>query len=280
MLIDSHCHILPPDFINRQSELRVSDATFSNLFPRTGYKFALVEELLESMSQNGIDKSIVMGMGWVNIDIAKECNRYIADIVSQYPDKLIGYCSVNPRWENKAVSEIEECYNLGLKGIGELHPDTQDFDITNIDLLRPIMDKASKLAMPVVVHCSEPVGHQYPGKGITTPDKAWSFITKFPDNIIICAHLGGGLPLYGFMPEVVKSFKNVYFDTAAVPYLYENNIFPVIKDIIGNEKILFGSDYPLLEPSKVIAHIESSQISIEDLTKILGTNISDILNIA
>ena len=279
MLIDSHCHIFPPDFINRQSELRAADSTFSNLFPQSGYKFAQIEDLLASMSQNGIDKSIVMGMGWVNIDLARECNRYIADIVSKYPDKLIGYCSVNPLWGNEAISEIQECYSLGLRGIGELHPDTQEFDIASFDSIGPIMDEAHKLAMPIVVHCSEPVGHLYPGKGVTTPDKILSFINNFTDNVIICAHLGGGLPLYGFMPEVLKSLKNVYFDTAATPYLYESNIFPVIKNIIGSGKIIFGSDYPLLDPSKAISHIESSEINVDDLNKILGTNISDILGI-
>jgi len=232
------------------------------------------------MAQNGIDKSIIMGMGWVNIDIARECNRYIADIVSQYPDKLIGYCSVNPIWGNEAISEVQECYSLGLRGIGELHPDTQDFDITGLDIIEPLMAEARKLAMPIVVHCSEPVGHLYPGKGFTTPDKIFRFITNFSDNIIICAHLGGGLPLYGFMPEVLKSMKNVYFDTSATPYLYKSDIFPVIRDIIGVQKILFGSDYPLLEPSKVISHIASSEIGTQDLNKILGTNISDILGIA
>ena len=142
------------------------------------------------------------------------------------------------------------------------------------------MAEARKLAMPIVVHCSEPVGHLYPGKGFTTPDKIFRFITNFSDNIIICAHLGGGLPLYGFMPEVLKSLKNVYFDTSATPYLYNRDIFPVIRDIIGCQKILFGSDYPLLEPSKVISHIASSEIGTQDLNKILGTNISDILGIA
>ena len=280
MLIDSHCHIFPPDFITRQSELRAIDSTFSNLFPQNGYSFALVEELLESMAQNGIDKSIIMGMGWVNIDIARECNRYIAEIVSQYSGKLIGYCSVNPIWGNEAISEVQECYSLGLRGIGALHPDTQDFDITGLDIIEPLMAEARKLAMPIVVHCSEPVGHLYPGKGFTTPDKIFRFITNFSDNIIICAHLGGGLPLYGFMPEVLKSLKNVYFDTSATPYLYKSDIFPVIRDIIGVQKILFGSDYPLLEPSKVISHIASSEIGTQDLNKILGTNISDILGIA
>ena len=82
------------------------------------------------------------------------------------------------------------------------------------------------------------------------------------------------------MPEVLKSLKNVYFDTSATPYLYKSDIFPVIRDIIGIQKILFGSDYPLLEPSKVISHIASSEIGTQDLNKILGTNISDILGIA
>ena len=96
----------------------------------------------------------------------------------------------------------------------------------------------------MVVHVSEPAGHQYPGKGHTTPDRAYRFIENFPGNVIVCAHWGGGLPFYGLMPEVGKAFQNVYFDTAASPFLYRPEIFSAVVGLVGSEQILFGTDYP------------------------------------
>ena len=69
-----------------------------------------------------------------------------------------------------------------MKGIGELHPDSQGFDITSRDELAPLMDLARPLGLPVLIHTSEPVGHQYPGKGETTPDRVYRLIRNFPQK--------------------------------------------------------------------------------------------------
>ena len=53
------------------------------------------------------------------------------------------------------------------------------------------------------------------------------------------------------MPEVNKILTNVFFDTAATPFLYKKEIFNVMEQIIGAEKILFASDYPLLRAARV-----------------------------
>ncbi len=149
------------------------------------------EALIQSMDRQGVAMAVVMGVGWTGLAVAREANDYIIQSVGRYPDRLIGFCSINPVWGDQAVSEVERCANAGLRGIGELHPDTQGFDITSPTTMSPLMDLAGRLEMPVLVHSSEPAGHQYPGKGSTTPDKLYGFIENFPNNTIICAHWGG-----------------------------------------------------------------------------------------
>jgi len=96
---------------------------------------------------------------------------------------------------------------------------------------------------------------------------------------LVCAHWGGGLPFYALMPEVGKSLSNVYFDTAATPFLYKPQIFKQVADIVGIDKILFGSDYPLLSPKRIIDQLESVGLSPEDRAKILGGNAQKLLSI-
>ncbi len=81
------------------------------------------------------------------------------------------------------------------------------------------------------------------------------------------------------MPEVAEAFKNVYFDTAATPFLYKPQIFEHVADIVGSDKILFGSDYPLLSPKRVIGQLESVELSLEDRAKILGGNAQKLLSL-
>jgi hypothetical protein len=65
---------------------------------------------------------------------------------------------------------------------------------------------------------------------------------------------------------------NVYYDTAASPFLYSKKIYGVVKKIVGAEKIIFGSDFPLVQPRRYFQELEESGLSTEDREKILGLN--------
>jgi len=121
------------------------------------------------------------------------------------------------------------------------------------------------------------VGHEYSGKGSITPDILYSFITAFPKLKIVCAHWGGGLPFYAMMPEVARALANVFFDTAATVFLYKPEIFEQMIRIIGSDKILFGTDYPLMHQNRVISQIQSSELAEENKARILGANAQKLL---
>ena len=280
MIIDFHCHILPPSFPRRHVELTKLDATYAALFPQAGGKAATAESLLEAMDDAGVAVSVVMGFGWESEEVARETNDYLIQAVNQYPGRLVGFCSVNPVWgKDRVRAEIERCAAAGLKGIGELHPDCQGFDITDCAEMAPMMEMAQDLDLPVLIHTSEPVGHQYPGKGKTTPDRVYGLIRNFPDNTIVCAHWGGGLPFYGLMPEVPAELANVYFDTAVSPFLYKQDIFDVVSRIIGSDKILFATDFPLIRHRRLIRQVEQSCLNSEDKVDILGGNAAKLLGL-
>ena len=272
MVVDSHCHILPPSFRARRDELLARDATFAALFSGDNPRMATSDSLIEAMDQAGIAWSVTMGMGWTDQSLAAEANDYIIGSVERFPSRLAGLCSVSPAWGDAAVAEIERCAAAGLRGIGELHPDTQGFDITDRSLMAPLMEAAQRLDLPVVVHCSEPVGHQYPGKGRTTPEKIYRFIENFPENTLVCAHWGGGLPFYALMPEVPEIIKNVYFDTAASPFLYRPEIFTTVAGLVGADRVLFGSDYPLISQERALREARQAGLEPEDEEAVLGGN--------
>lgn len=280
LVIDSHCHIFPEAFSKNRLELSSRDATFAELFSGEGIgtaargqaSMATSETLIRAMDSDGVAVAVVMGLGWTDLDLAREANDYIMQAVENQPGRLVGFGSANPAWGQQALAEVERCWQAGLKGAGELHPDTQGFDLDDKKTMAPLMDLTGRLGMPVLVHTSEPVGHQYPGKGRTTPGKVYRFIENFPDNVIICAHWGGGLPFYALMPEVPAALKNVYFDTAASPFLYRPQIFTTVAGLVGPEKILFATDFPLIKHRRAIAQVEEAIPAGNDRDAILGGN--------
>ena len=279
LVIDSHCHILPPSFRDRRAEIAKRDATFAALLSDPNARIASSDDLLAAMDRDGVDQAVVMGMGWTDHQVAVEANEYIIQTVGDNPGRLTGFCSVNPGWGEPAVTEAQRCFDAGLVGIGELHADTQGFDITDVAAMAPVMELARSDRLPVLVHASEPVGHEYPGKGGPTPDKLYRFIQNFPGNVIICAHWGGGLPFYSLMPEVKESLKNVYFDSAATPFLYRPEVFGAVSELAGAGKVLFASDFPLLEMSRPLEQARNAGLAADVEAALLRGNAAKLFGL-
>ena len=277
MLIDSHTHIFPQEYKKSHESILKIDNTYADLFQKDSPP-ADAESLVGSMKQHGISKSIVLGMGWTDYGLAQDINDYLIESSKTHQGKLIPFCSINPAWGNDALYELERCFNRGAKGIGELYPDTQDFDITSYAEMRSIMQFCEEKHLPVLIHCSEPIGHSYPGKGQTHPSKLIDFITNFPSNIIICAHFGGGLPFYSLMPEIRTSLANVYFDSAAAPYLYDPDVYKNVEQLLGSKHILFGSDYPVVSHRRSLDHLMKTGMDSDSFMDITHNNIMDILS--
>ena len=227
------------------------------------------EDLIRAMDEDGVDRSVAMGIGWTDHGLARQSNDYIIEATRNYPDRIVGFCSVNPAWGEIAVREVERCAEAGLLGIGELHPDSQKFDIGDVNTMRPLLEVADDYGLIITAHTSEPVGHLYQGKGRTTPGVIMRFIESardYPNVKIICAHWGGGLPFYALMPEVEDALRNVWFDTAASPFLYSPKIFPIVADLVGTDKILPASDFPLIRFQRIRSQIKESGMMVGDFS--------------
>jgi predicted TIM-barrel fold metal-dependent hydrolase len=277
VIIDFHTHIFPPWLRERRDEYVKSDPCFALLYSQAKARIATAEELLAAMDEAGIDSSVVLNIGWVSHELCVKTNDYILDSVSRYSRRLVGFCAIQPRAGDAAIAEIERCAGAGAKGIGELRSDVQAFDLTDKKTMKPVVDAALKHDLILLTHSSEPVGHEYFGKGRITPAILYSFITAFPKLKLVCAHWGGGLPFYALMPEVARILANVFFDTAATVFLYKPEIFQQVSSIISSDRILFGTDYPLMHQNRVIAQVQAAQLSAKDKAKILGGNARKLL---
>ena len=261
-IIDAHTHILPESFRRERASYALRDKTFAALIAPPKTRIATGDELVASMDGAGVDRSLALGYGWTDIKVAQESNNYLLDQAEAHPDRVIPFCSVNPVWGDVALHEIRRCAERGAKGIGELHPDSQGYRLSDSDMLRPMMSLALELGLIVLTHSSEPVGHAYPGKGTATPSELEALLMAFPENKIVFAHFGGGLPFYALMPEVKQALGNCYFDTAAAPFLYDTDIYGQLRGLIGSN-LIFGSDFPLVPQERALIHLtDGAEIAI------------------
>ena len=140
MIIDSLTHILPKAFENEKNKFLKKDRIFNCLFSNSTAKISSVSDLYKSMTQSEVDKSVIAGFGWTDISLAKLSNDYNLESANNSKGKLIPLCSINPIWGKSAIIELRRCYELGAKGVGELHLDTQGIFDNNLNCMDEIMD--------------------------------------------------------------------------------------------------------------------------------------------
>jgi predicted TIM-barrel fold metal-dependent hydrolase len=279
MIIDFHTHVFSPQIKKDRNKYIDSDPGFAILYSKKEAKLATTDELIDSMDKEGIDISVILNIGWTTHELCVETNDYILESVARYPKRLVGFCSVQPNSCDAAIAEIERCAQAGIKGVGEIRPDVQLYDLRDDEVMAPMVEVLKKHKLILLTHTSEPVGHDYPGKGVISPDVLYPFIVRFPDLTVVCAHWGGGLPFYALMPEVKQAMSKVFFDTAASPYLYSPQVYHQVIQLVGSDKVLFGSDYPLLAPGRLLKELNSLDLSEETRDMILAGNARRLLGI-
>lgn len=275
-MIDVHTHILPPEIIAAEGDFRKRDRHFDSLAGSSVNRYATACDLIEQMADTGVSISVTFGFAFADPGLCAEVNDYIAETVKQYPERLVGFMCVQPA-DPGLEREVSRCISNGLRGIGELFPDGQGFSLRGG--LSRVAGICREAGLPLLVHVNEQVGHAYPGKGSQGPEEAFGFAQANPDLRICFAHWGGGLFVYELMPEVRSVLANVFYDTAASPFLYEPAVYRAASVSGCIHKVLFGSDYPLLSPRRYFKQMDSLPLPEEDARMVLETNARRFLGI-
>jgi len=277
MIIDCHTHIFPEEIKKNRETYCQRDLGFSSIYHNLNSKIIGVEELIASMDESGVECSVICGFSWNDAELCSIHNQYLMESRARYPDRLIVFislCFSNPK---RSEEEFEQRMKDGAMGVGEIAFYNREMTLKDIDQMRPILIEMEKQEIPLLLHTNETIGHSYPGKGTTPLERFYELILSFPNLPIILGHWGGGLLFYELMPEVARKMRNVYYDTAASPFLYSKKIYSIACQLVGSEKIFFGSDFPLISPRRYFKELEESGLSKQDQDKILGLNFSRMI---
>ena len=209
-------------------------------------------------------------------------NDYIASVARQYPDRFIGFASVDPWKGALAIQELERSVKeLGLRGL-KLHPTTQAF-FPNDAHFYPLWKKCAELSIPVLFHTGQTgVGAGTPGGGgyklkYAHPLHIDDIAADFPELTIIMAH--PAVPWQEEQLAVVLHKANVYMDLSGWSPKYFRPVLTQYVTSLLQDKVLFGSDYPVLQPERWLRDFEGLEMKPEVRQKILLENARKLLNL-
>jgi len=184
----------------------------------------------------------------------------IAHYISQQPEKLIGFLSLDPTqpgWQQELKFGHQE---LGLRGI-KLMPMYAGFRPDD-ERLNQLWDYASRSRLPVLLHTGTTFISQAPLE-FTLPRLLDTVATRFPELRLILAHLGH--PFEGECVAVIRKHPNVYADVSALHYrpwqLY--NSLMLVQEYGVWHKLLFGTDYPFTTVNDSLAGLRSLNNQLE-----------------
>ncbi len=287
MIIDAHTHIFSPDVIANRARYAERDPFFGELYRGVAARMIGADELITAMDAAGIDKAVLAGWCWQQHDVCVEQNTWTMEVARRHPDRLLALAAIQPNAGADARRELERCIAGGMVGLGELNADGQRFNLGDANFIA-LARRAAELHAVMLLHTNEPVGHNYPGKGQLPITNIYDFIKSVPNLRLVLAHWGGGFPFYELMREVRKAAVNVYYDSAASPLLYSPQIFRTVIDVVGSDKVLFGSDFPLIlypkrqkEPdyAPFLAEIRDVGLPAETLSQVMGSNAQRVFGI-
>ena len=235
---------------------------------------ASLDTLINLLNESDIDKAILLPI------YPLVSNTFIAEACRKYPDKLIGFASVNPLSEKKSIEQLEEdVFQYKLKGL-KLHPRLQNFSLNDPHLI-PLLQKAADMDLPVIIDT-------FPnGAGLekSFPLQIDGIADTVPRTKIIMAHFGG-YRLWDAL-FVAKAHSNIYVDLSYTLLYFQGSSLE--KDLgfaikkLGSNRCVYGSDHPEMEIGTTfdasLEVLSRYQLSSKDMDNILGGTISSLISL-
>lgn len=243
MIVDVHTHVweCPCHIADRF----VEDIRYT---AGAGYKDIHVDLERHRQAMEPVDRAIVLGFRARHVGVLVP-NEYVAEYVARHPDRLIGFCSVDPQ-DFDAVDQLDHAVQtLGLRGL-KMGPIYQNVAPTD-SRFRRILKRAEELRIPMLIHqgttfCADV------SLEIANPVQLQSCAIEFPRLPMVIAHLGH--PWINETLVLIRKHRNLYSDISALfyrPWQFYNALVTAMEYGVLH-KLLMGSDYPFTTPQQTM----------------------------
>jgi predicted TIM-barrel fold metal-dependent hydrolase len=210
-------------------------------------------------------------------------NEEIAELAHQHADVAIPFASVNPHRGAEGVSWARRLIqDHGVKGF-KFHPSEQRF-YPNDRMAYPLYEVIAEARLPALFHTGQTgVGAGTPGGGgirlkYSQPMLVDDVAADFPDMPIILAH-----PSFPWQEEALSIATHkpqVYIDLSGWSPKYFPPLLVQYTNTLLKDKILFGSDYPVLTPERWMEEFDKLPIKPDVRPLILKHNAAKLLGLA
>ena len=210
-------------------------------------------------------------------------NEEVAESAAEHADICIPFASIDPARGRMGVREARRLIeHFGVKGF-KFHPTVQAF-YPNDPACYPLYEVIAEARLPALFHSGQTgIGAGMRGGGglrlkYSNPIHLDDVAADFPDLAIISAH--PGVPWQDEQLSVATHKPNVYIDLSGwSPKYFEPKLVQYANTLL-KDRVLFGSDNPVIQPDRWLADFEKLPIKPEVRPLILKENAARLLRLA
>jgi predicted TIM-barrel fold metal-dependent hydrolase len=243
-----------------------------------------IETYFAQLDEAGIDKAVLLPIDCTSAHGCRIVSNQQVAWLMERSSRLIGFASVDPNDPAAAETLERDVREYGLKGL-KLDPALQRFDLGDREKAFPVYAACVDLGIPLLVHCGlswAPRGLA----GLANPLRLEEVIQEFPTLRLIVAHFGW--PWVGEALMLALKHENVYLDTSII---YSGTpteaLRHVLADVVGlgvldqglRGRVLFGSNYPRVDPKRVVNAVRHLALGPKLERRILHDNAATLLNL-
>jgi predicted TIM-barrel fold metal-dependent hydrolase len=236
------------------------------------------ESFLAKMDRAGIEHAFLIAvkagsaMHAIHRHISYET---VAGMVRKHPKRFSGLAGVDPTEGMKGIAQLERAIKeLGFVG-AHLYPHWFEMAPDHARYY-PIYSKCAELGVPIqmqVGHCLR-YSEQRPLQSVGRPITLDTIACHFPELKLVGIHIGW--PWVEEMISVAYKHPNVYIGSDAYAPAYWSPQFVHFIDSWGAKKVIFGTDFPVIDPERARADIEKLSIREESKRRFLRNNVIDL----
>ena len=227
-------------------------------------KDGTIEQMINCMDRTGINKVFVTAHASIGPDYVYG-NDMVFDAIKKYPDRVMGYVTINPNYPEDMQHELDRCFSRpGFRGI-KLHPSCHGMPVDEPNF-HTAYEYANEHELPVLIHiwgaghvaCVEHLSREYPN-------------ARF-----LMGHFGADPEGMKRAIKLINNRDNVYGDTA-ISMGIAGNIEWLVRET-NPKRILFGTDMPFYEATFTVGRVAMADIPDEVKIDIFGGNLQRILD--
>ncbi len=266
-ILDIHCHVFPANIARRATK---SVADFYGVVQGRDVADldSSLQGVLEAQKEAGIELSVLCSAATTPHQV-RPINAFLARCVEESQGRCLAFGTLHPDSDDIA-GDIDHMVSLGICGV-KFHPEMQKCALDSVGMMHLV--EAAEDRLPFLLHTGDK------RFAYSNPEQLIPLLKTFPHTRFIGAHMGSFHVWQQGEALLPGRFDNLWVDLSSTAmYAGEEALYRMIMKF-GTERVLFGTDFPMLEPKIEVQHFLELPLTYRERERIAWDNAAELLGI-